>query len=154
LPATPPADPFHLRATIDGPAGTQYAGGVFAVDIQFPDDYPFRPPRMVLTTPIVSCDWDAKGRSCLAEERDHWSPALTFIALLRLWQSVMAEPTTVDYATGRGEEFELFRSNRAEYDRRVREWVRLYAQPAPQPAAAVAEAVASAAAGAPVPAKK
>lgn len=39
-------DMSHFAGSIKGPAGTPYEGGVFAVDIVIPKDYPFVPPKM------------------------------------------------------------------------------------------------------------
>eukprot|EP00842_Homolaphlyctis_polyrhiza_P003419 jgi/Hompol1/4078/HPOL_006909-RA len=42
----------HLKGVFKGPADTVYDGGEFTVDIQIPDEYPFRPPKMKFDTPI------------------------------------------------------------------------------------------------------
>ncbi|XP_010543337.1 PREDICTED: ubiquitin-conjugating enzyme E2 11-like isoform X2 [Tarenaya hassleriana] len=68
---------YEWRATIMGPAGTPYAGGVFKVDIALPQDYPFTAPKVRFDTPVYHPNINAEGSICLDILKKEWTPALT-----------------------------------------------------------------------------
>lgn len=70
-------DLFHWQATIMGPDDSPYSGGVFFLDIHFPADYPFKPPKVSFTTRIYHCNINSNGGICLDILKEQWSPALT-----------------------------------------------------------------------------
>ncbi len=89
-------DIFKWQATIMGPEGTPYAGGVFYVRIDFPTDYPFKPPKMVFITKIYHCNINAAGGICLDILKDKWSPALTVSKILLSICSLIDDPNPDD----------------------------------------------------------
>ena len=70
-------DLFHWQATILGPDDSPYSGGVFFLDIHFPADYPFKPPKVSFTTRMNHCNINSNGVIFLDILKDQWSPALT-----------------------------------------------------------------------------
>ena len=80
----------HLRGTIHGPDSTPYDGGVFEIDINIPDDYPFSPPKMKFITKIWHPNISSvTGAICLDILKDAWSPALTVKTALLSLQALL-----------------------------------------------------------------
>ena len=84
-------DQFHWQATIVGPDDSPYAGGVFFLNIHFPTDYPFRPPKCNFITKIYHPNINANGSICLDILKDAWSPAYTLWSLLEAIASVLTD---------------------------------------------------------------
>ncbi|XP_021731446.1 ubiquitin-conjugating enzyme E2 10-like [Chenopodium quinoa] len=70
-------DMFHWQARIYGPNESPYAGGVFLVNIHFPPDYPFKPPKVAFKTKVFHPNINSNGSICLDILKEKWSPALT-----------------------------------------------------------------------------
>ncbi len=83
---------FKWQGTIVGPEGTPYEGGVFYLNIQFPIDYPFRPPKINFVTKVYHPNINLDGSICLDILKDQWSPALTISKVLLSISSLLTDP--------------------------------------------------------------
>mmetsp|Transcript_20799 Transcript_20799/g.23134 ORF Transcript_20799/g.23134 Transcript_20799/m.23134 type:complete len:152 (+) Transcript_20799:27-482(+) len=118
-------DLFHWQATIMGPGESPFENGVFMLDIRFPKDYPFKPPKIKFLTKIYHCNVNDKGGICLDILKDHWSPALTISKVLLSICSLLTDPNPEDPLVP--EIAELYKKNRAAHDKKAREWTQKYA---------------------------
>ena len=86
-----------LTGKIKGPSGTSYEGGVFEVDIQLPNQYPFEPPKMKFITKVYHPNISSQtGAICLDILKDNWSPALTIKTALLSLQALLCSPEPND----------------------------------------------------------
>jgi ubiquitin-conjugating enzyme E2 D/E len=96
-------DIYNWQATIMGPEGSPYHNGVFYLRIEFPADYPFKPPKITFITKIYHCNINSAGSICLDILKEQWSPALTISKVLLSICSLMDDqnpndPLMVDIA--------------------------------------------------------
>ena len=117
-------DLFHWQATIFGPENSPYDGGIFHLNIHFPADYPFKPPKVTFITKIYHCNINSNGGICLDILKDAWTPALTISKVLLSICSLLTDPNPDDPLVP--EIAQLYRSNRAEHDRIARDWTQKY----------------------------
>merc|ERR1712072_1579204 len=82
------------RALIEGPAGSPFEGGVFALNVVVPDNYPLRAPQISFETPVYHCNVSDSGKICLDILFDKWSPMLTVPKCLEAIRIMMKEPDT------------------------------------------------------------
>ena len=118
-------DQYHWQATIMGPDDSPYAGGVFFLNIHFPTDYPFKPPKCNFTTRIYHPNINSNGSICLDILKDQWSPALTISKVLlsissRLTDANPDDPLVPEIA-------HIYKTDRPKYEATAREWTRKYA---------------------------
>ena len=121
-----PADMFAWLATITGPGESPYDGGVFVLNVAFPKDYPFRPPKITFNTKIFHPNVSRQGGEiCLDILKDEWSPALTISRVLLSITSLLTDPNPEDPLDG--DVASLYLDNRPEFERTARCWTERYA---------------------------
>jgi ubiquitin-conjugating enzyme E2 D/E len=118
-------DMFRWEGVIYGPSDSPYQGGFFKLRIQFPVDYPFKPPHVQFLTKIYHPNVNASGLICLDILKQQWSPALTIGKVLLSITSLLTDPNPDDPFVP--EIAHLYKTNRASYEANAREWTLRYA---------------------------
>ena len=73
---------------------------MFELLINFPEDYPFKPPKIKFTTKVYHCNINAEGGICLDILKDQWSPALTISKVLLSISSLLCDCNPEDPLVG------------------------------------------------------
>uniref|UniRef100_A0A6B2LRK6 UBC core domain-containing protein n=1 Tax=Arcella intermedia TaxID=1963864 RepID=A0A6B2LRK6_9EUKA len=103
----------HWEAIIQPESGSIYSGGTFFLDIKFPSEYPFRPPRIFFNTKIYHPNIGANGSISLDILYCSWSPALTVGKCLLSILSLLEDPNADDPMVP--EIASLYKTNRDKY---------------------------------------
>jgi len=82
------------RVLIEGPPGSPFEGGVFALHVVMPEDYPFKPPSITFETPVCHCNVNDSGKLCLDILKDKWNPALSVPKCLEAIRNMLVNPDT------------------------------------------------------------
>lgn len=118
-------DLFRWEGVILGPSDSPYAGGVFKLEILFPVDYPFKPPKLQFITKIYHPNINPTGLICLDILKQQWSPALTISKVLLSVTSLLTDPNPDDPFVP--EIADLLKKNKAMYESNARAYTLKYA---------------------------
>ncbi|XP_077508073.1 uncharacterized protein LOC144119282 [Amblyomma americanum] len=86
------SNPFRWTATLLGPADTPYEGGAFELEIRFPDDYPFKPPKVKFVTKIYHPNLIGGVPVFLDILTSQWSPAVSISDVMLSIGSLLRAP--------------------------------------------------------------
>jgi len=112
-------DLFHWQATIMGPSDSPFQGGVFFLNIHFPSDYPFKPPKVSFTTRIYHPNVNSNGSICLDILNAQWSPALTISKVVLSICSLLTDPNPDDPLVP--EIARIYKTDRVKYEATAKE---------------------------------
>ncbi len=118
-------DMFKWQATLLGPTESPYENGVFFLEINFPQEYPYKPPRIHFTTKIYHPNINSAGGICLDILKDQWSPALTISKVLLSICSLLTDPNPDDPLVP--SIADLYMRDKEQYVIKARAWTLQYA---------------------------
>lgn len=128
-------DIYQWEVLIIGPPDTLYEGGFFKAHLQFPKEYPLRPPRMKFITEIWHPNIEKNGNVCISilhepgddkwgyeKASERWLPVHTVETILISVISMLADPN--DESPANVDAAKEWRESYAEFKRKVARCVR------------------------------
>jgi len=109
---------FVWNASIIGPDESPWEGGIYGLRLQFPEQYPSKPPKVRFTCEMFHPNVYSDGTLCLDIIQDQWSPIYTTSTILTSIQSLLTDPNPNSPANP--EAAKMFTSSPKEYKKRVR----------------------------------
>ena len=116
---------FTWSAKINGPKDSPYEGGIFLLAIDFPKEYPFKPPKINFITKIYHPNINSGGSICLDILNSQWSPALTISKTLLSICSLLTDPNPDDPLVS--SIAQLYKNNINKYNEEAKLWTSKYA---------------------------
>jgi ubiquitin-conjugating enzyme E2 D/E len=120
------SDMFKWEASITGPEESPFENGTFQLSIEFPKDFPFKPPKVEFTTKVYHPNVKSTGTICLDILKDAWSPDITVSKILLAIQNLLINPN-IDHPL-EPEIAELYKKDKNAYNEKAKEWTEKYAQ--------------------------
>ena len=115
---------FFWQATIMGPTESPYEGGIFFLNIHFPTDYPFKPPKVTFKTKVFHPNISGSGAICLDILKDQWSPALTISKVLLSICSLLTDPNPDDPLVP--DIANLYNEDKIKFEEKAKEYTQIY----------------------------
>ena len=112
------------------PESPPYNKGAFKIEITFPAEYPFRPPKITFKTKIYHPNIDEKGQVCLPIiSPENWKPATKTDQVIQALVALVHDPEPEHPL--RGELAEEFTKNKPLFMKNAEEFTKKYAERRP-----------------------
>ena len=116
---------FRWKAIIFGPSDSPYEDGLFKLQIDFPENYPFKPPKIQFLTKIYHPNINSSGNICLDILSNNWSPALSILKTLLSICSLLTDPNPDDPLDA--EAGKMYKTNREKFNEIAKDYTHKYA---------------------------
>ena len=120
-----PSNIFHWNITLLGPVDTPYAGGMFFLTADFPDDYPDKKPEIRFTNKIYHLNVrESDGHICIST-LNQWVPRTPMVNVISAIFALFYEQNPLSpYSVSMAAQYKLRRN---EFNRIAAEWTQKYA---------------------------
>ncbi|KAK4176979.1 putative ubiquitin-conjugating enzyme E2 [Triangularia setosa] len=118
---------WHI--TLSAPAESIYHPGKFGLIVQFPVEYPFKPPQITFATRIYhpNITNESNGSICLSLlKTDNWKPSTKIVTVLEAIRQLLVEPQPDDPLETRIAE--QYKNERKEFEKEAKAYVNKYAK--------------------------
>jgi len=113
------------------PESSAYNKGAWKVDIEFPNEYPFKPPKLSFKTKIYHPNIDEEGQVCLPILlSENWKPLTKIEEVIRALVSLIDHPET-DHPL-RADLAEEYIKEREKFIKNAQEFTMKHAEPVPE----------------------
>ena len=120
--ATPHDDDIMIwDYVIFGPENSVWENGVFKLEMKFTEEYPNKPPQVLMKTKVFHPNFYVNGNICIDILKDQWSPIYDIKSILTSIQSLLTDPNPSSPANV--EAAKLYNDNIQEYNKKVKECV-------------------------------
>ncbi|KAM3136649.1 hypothetical protein pb186bvf_011285 [Paramecium bursaria] len=106
---------------------TPYAGGKFVLDIEYPQEYPYRPPNIKFRTKIFHTNIDEDGSIWIDQLYTQWCAAIDIKQLILNIHSILFDPFDDDEIMLVPHVKEIYLNNKQLYREIAAEWTQKYA---------------------------
>ena len=120
------SDMFKWEASLTGPEDSPFEGGTFRLELEFPKDYPFKAPKVVLKTMIYHPNVNNSTHSiCLGILKDDWNPEISVSQILVAIQDLLKNPAA-DHPLDK-DVTKVYLEDKELYQKTAKEWTEKYA---------------------------
>lgn len=117
----------NWNAFISGPRGTPYEGGLFKMEIVFPENYPQTAPAIKMKTEIYHPNITDDGNICIDIIKGAWKPHYTMRFILLAIVGLLQYPNPDNPWPSKKNVAIQFKSNRSEFDSIARDYTARHA---------------------------
>lgn len=121
-------DMMNWEAGIPGKEDTDWAGAIYPITIEFPKEYPQKPPKVRFPSGFFHPNVYPSGTICLSilNEDQGWKPSITFKQIMQGVQNLLDEPNLSSPA--QQDAYDMLRKNSTGYNIKVKQQARSYSQ--------------------------